>query len=125
MCILLVSLLILHALPSNSYSIYLSPNKLLVGTDPKYHRYVYLYKDSIINFDKHIITATYCVDIDRLTEEYTADYNCLDGTIHIFNVAVKDSNRTLEEKRLYIHEKAVKGTIDGKLLDAVCRYKRL
>jgi hypothetical protein len=119
------SLVILHATHTTSYSAYTTSNKLLVGKDPKYNSNVFIYKDSIINFDKNVVTATYCVNIDRLTEEYTADYNCLDKTIHIFTVATKASEKTLDEKRLYIYEKVVKGSVDDKLLDAVCKYKDL
>jgi len=120
---ILAAIITLHVLCTNSYSAQAPPDGLVIGRDHNYKSNVTLYKDSIISFDKNIRTATYAVSIDTLTEEYTADYNCSNKTVHIFNVAVKNSTDTLEEKRLYINEKVARGSMDGRLLNAVCEYK--
>jgi hypothetical protein len=73
-----------------------------------------------VSVDKNIMRATYRVDIDRLTEEYTAEYNCADKTEHITKVTIKEGNNIIEEKKLYINEKVIRGTIDSDLLDTVC-----
>ena len=108
---------------TNSYSEYLAQNRLLVGKDPKYNSNVYIHKDSIINHRNSIRTAIYCVNIDKITEEYTADYNCSDKTIHIFRVTIKESDKIVDQKDLFINEKVSKNSMDAKLLDAVCRFK--
>src|SRR5450631_448519 len=98
-------------------------NKILIGKDLKNYSDVCLYKFSIVNVSKNIKIATHSIDIDNLTNEFTADYNCLDRSMHIFKVTIKDSNTTLEEKDLNVNEKVVKGTLDSNLLYTVCKYK--
>ena len=106
-----------------SHADHTSANTLLIGKDPNYNSNVYLHKDSIVSSDTNVTTATYCVDIDHVTEEYTAEYNCRDRTVHIYSVAVIDNDRTIEEKKLYIRSRVAKNTIDEWLLNAVCRYR--
>jgi hypothetical protein len=120
--ILLSILILLGATRTNSYSEYLSQNELLVGKDTKYNSNVYIRRDSIVNHKNYTKTAIYCINIDKITEEYTADYNCTDKTIHIFKVTIKESDKILEQKDLYINEKVTKNTMDAKLLDAVCKF---
>jgi hypothetical protein len=122
--ILVVSYIIIHTIATESYAVGLSPNKLFIGNDTIYNSDVFLYKDSIVNDAANVKRATYCITLDKMTEEYTADYNCSDKTVHIFKVTIKSSTAKQEEKPLYIYEKVVKGTMDAKLLDAVCKYRR-
>jgi hypothetical protein len=121
--IAVASLAILLTGHAVSHADHTSENVLLIGKDPSYNSNVYLHKDSIFRSDTNVTTATYCVDIDHLTEEYTAEYNCRDRTVHIFSVAVKDNDRTIEEKKLFIRERIARNTIDDRLLTAVCRYR--
>jgi len=116
-------LMLLGATRTDSYCEYRSQNELLVGKDPTYNSNVYIHKDSIVNHKDFVRTAIYCINIDKITEEYTASYNCTDKTVHIFKVTVKESDRILDQKDLFIREKVAKGSIDSKLLDAVCKYK--
>jgi hypothetical protein len=121
--ILVSALILLCTTYTNSYSEYLSKNELLVGKDPTYNSNVYIHRDSIMNRKDYIKTATYCINIDRITEEYTADYNCNDKTVRIFKVTIKESDKILEQKDLYIKEKVGKNSMDAKLLDAVCKFR--
>ena len=120
--ILLLASFFWHTMPADSFAYKIQQNELLVGKDPKYNSNVFLHINSITRQTPNIKRAVYCVRIDRLTEEYTADYNCADKTMHIFKVAIKDRNRVLERKDLYITEKTVKNSIDAKVLNAVCKH---
>lgn len=124
--LILTSFAIMHTVYVYAFDHEVSPNKILIGKDHKKDGDIYLYKFSIVNVKKNIKRATHGIDIDnffnKYSEEYTADYNCLDKTIHIFKVTTKVDN-TIKDNELKIDEKVVKGTINGKLLDTVCAYK--
>jgi hypothetical protein len=120
---ILAAFTVLFTNNGNEFSYDVTPNKILIGKDLKNDSDVYLFKFSIVNISKNIKRATYSIDIDSLTNEFTADYNCFDKSIHTFKDTIKDSNTIIEEKYLNVNEKIVKGTLDSNLLYTVCKYK--
>jgi hypothetical protein len=120
---ILAAFTVLFTNNTSAFSFDISPNKIIIGRDLKNDSDVYLYKFGIVNVSKNIKRATHSIEIDGLTNEFTADYNCFDKSMHIFKVTIKDSDSTLEEKDLDVNEKVVKGTLDSNLLYTVCTYK--
>lgn len=121
---ILALIIIMQTINAYAYSEYDSPLKIHIGKDIN-NNDVFLYRFSIVDVNKKIKRAVHIVVNDGVTEEYTADYNCSDKSMHTFRVIIKEDSATLEQKPLNINEKMVVDSINAKLLDEVCRRANL